>query len=94
MRRNKKVVATAEPDFADEEGSNSRGGLDLEEEDSGRGLLVAVNKHVINEDDDDEEEEAENEKCKLLLEQNSLCSPERNKIAQVMIVPAVLQILG
>lgn len=71
MRRNKKVVATAEPDFADEEGSNSRGGLDLEEEeeeDSGRGLLIAVNKHVINEDEDDEEEEAEKgEKCKLLL---------------------------
>ncbi|CAM9323183.1 unnamed protein product [Ectocarpus sp. 12 AP-2014] len=66
MRRNKKVVATAEPDFADEEGSYSRGGLDLEEEeeDSGRGLLVAVNKHVINEDEDDEGEEAEKgEKC-------------------------------
>ncbi|CAN0519036.1 unnamed protein product, partial [Ectocarpus sp. 12 AP-2014] len=42
-------------------GSYSRGGLDLEEEeeDSGRGLLVAVNKHVINEDEDDEGEEAE-----------------------------------
>lgn len=82
MRRNKKVVATAEPDFADEEGSDSRGGLDVEEEeDSGRGLLVAVNKHVINEDEDDEEEEAEKaEKCKLLLEPNSLCSPNKTKL--------------
>lgn len=50
----KKVIPTAEPPFADEDGSGR--GVDLEEEDSGRGLLIAVNKHITNEDDDDEEE--------------------------------------
>lgn len=49
----KKVLPTAEPPFADEDGSGR--GVDLEEEDSGRGLLIAVNKHIINEDDDEEE---------------------------------------
>lgn len=58
MGRKKKVIPIAEPPLADEEGSG--GGLDLEEEeDSGRGLLVAVNKHVVNEDEDDEDEEDE-----------------------------------
>lgn len=60
MGRKKKVIPTAEPPLADEEGS---GGLDLEEEeeeeDSGRGLLIAVNKHVVNEEDDEEEGEGD-----------------------------------
>eukprot|EP00903_Cladosiphon_okamuranus_P010786 g10192.t1 len=55
----KKVVPAAEPSFADEDGSG--GGLDLEQEDSGRGLLIAVNKHVVNEDEDGEGDEDEDD---------------------------------
>lgn len=51
MGRKKKVIPTAEAPVADEES----GGLDLEE-DSGRGLLIAVNKHVVNEEDEDEDD--------------------------------------
>ena len=58
MGLKKKVVPTAEPGFVDEEGNDQ--GLDEEEEDSGRGLLIAVNSHVVNEDDDDDDEEEEN----------------------------------
>jgi len=51
----KKVVPTAEPGFVDEEGRGQAG----DEEDSGRGLLVAVSNHVVNDEDEDEEDEEE-----------------------------------
>lgn len=63
MGRKKKVVPTAEPAFVDDDASDAieNGGLDLEEEDSGRGLLIAVNKHVVNEDEEDEDEDDDEE---------------------------------
>lgn len=59
----KKIVPTSEPVFDDDDGSDDleNGDLDLEEEDSGRGLLIAVNKHVVNEGEDDEDEEDDEE---------------------------------
>lgn len=59
MRLSRKVIPTDEPAF-DEEQSDSIEQGGPEEEDSGRGLLLAVNKHVYNEDDEgngDEDEE-------------------------------------
>ncbi|CAM9423368.1 unnamed protein product, partial [Scytosiphon promiscuus] len=47
MRLKKKVVPTDEPAFVDEEQSNSIEQGGIEDEDSGRGLLVAVSKHYV-----------------------------------------------
>lgn len=60
MGRKKKVIPT-EPAFVDDDESDGieNGGVDPEEEDSGRGLLIAVNKHVVNEDEDEEGEDEE-----------------------------------
>lgn len=64
MGGKKKVIPT-EPAFVDDDDDGSdgieNGGVDPEEEDSGRGLLIAVNKHVVNEDEDDDDEGEEEE---------------------------------
>lgn len=88
MGRKKQVVPTAEPALADEEGSG--GGLDLEEEDSGRGLLIAVNKHVVNEDEDEEEEGEEGED----EEEDSEAPKQREGFVVLMPTALVLVVLA